>query len=256
MQGDVLVGELSEYGCDQPFFLARFTPGPGWESVRPLFEALAAYRGPDPDGLRFVARPQHVHDAGERRSVGNPQPPRVAVAPFGGGRQQRGHPLPQLVRNKLSTHPDTLPTKIVEHKTRSSTHSETISKPGCIMPYIPEMVYNKAGEYPERAQHIEDAQNVKNLPGKHGTTRYLTRLTDKKKMQENRDVACPKSLPRPAMLSCDEYPFASTWQGGSTGNYSRRFIDEKQNSAGGRALANFYLYNRIIEADRFLVWIK
>ncbi|WP_331724222.1 NucA/NucB deoxyribonuclease domain-containing protein (plasmid) [Streptomyces longwoodensis] len=139
---------------------------------------------------------------------------------------------------------------------RCDTAMPGTSKPGCIMPYIPEMVYNKAGEYPELAQHIEDAQNVKNLPGKHGTTRYLTRLTDKKKIEDNRDVACPKSLPRPSLLSCDEYPFASTWQGGSTGNYSRRFIDEKQNSGGGRALANFYLYNRIIEADRFLVWIK
>jgi hypothetical protein len=33
-------------------------------------------------------------------------------------------------------------------------------------------------------------------------------------------------------------------------------IDAKQNSAGGRALSGFYLYNRIIEKDRFLVWIK
>ncbi|MGW1531245.1 hypothetical protein [Streptomyces aureus] len=55
LQGDILLGELSEYGCDQPFFLARFAPGPGWENVRPLFEALAARRGPDPDGSRTVA---------------------------------------------------------------------------------------------------------------------------------------------------------------------------------------------------------
>ncbi|AEW98223.1 hypothetical protein SCATT_p00300 (plasmid) [Streptantibioticus cattleyicolor NRRL 8057 = DSM 46488] len=29
----------------------------------------------------------------------------MATAPFGSGRQQRGHPLPQIVRNKISTHP-------------------------------------------------------------------------------------------------------------------------------------------------------
>ncbi|WP_167467466.1 hypothetical protein [Streptomyces rishiriensis] len=52
----------------------------------------------------------------------------MSVASFGSGRQQRSHPLPQVVRNKISTHSDTLPTKIVQHKTRSSTHSETISK--------------------------------------------------------------------------------------------------------------------------------
>lgn len=55
LRGDVLVGELSEYGCDQPFFLARFTPGPGWGSVQVLFEAWAALKGPDPDGSRTVA---------------------------------------------------------------------------------------------------------------------------------------------------------------------------------------------------------
>ncbi|MFF7296945.1 hypothetical protein [Streptomyces sp. NPDC008265] len=60
--GDVLVGELAEYGCDQPFFLANFTPGPGWESVRGLFEAWAAYRGADPDGTRFVALTKPIHD--------------------------------------------------------------------------------------------------------------------------------------------------------------------------------------------------
>ncbi|WP_435207040.1 hypothetical protein, partial [Streptomyces sp. bgisy104] len=64
LQGDVLVGELSEYGCDQSFFLARFSPGPGWESVRPLFEAWAACRGPDPDGLRFVALAKPLQDLG------------------------------------------------------------------------------------------------------------------------------------------------------------------------------------------------
>lgn len=48
--------------------------------------------------------PQHVHDAGEFHSVGKAQPPGVAMAPFGSRRQQRGHPLPQVVRNKISAH--------------------------------------------------------------------------------------------------------------------------------------------------------
>lgn len=52
----------------------------------------------------------------------------MPVTSFGSGWQERGHPFPQVVRNKISTHPDTLPTKIVEHKTRSSTHSEMINK--------------------------------------------------------------------------------------------------------------------------------
>lgn len=55
LRGDVLVGELSEYGCDQPYFLALFTPGPGWGSVRALFKAWARLDGPDPDGSRTAA---------------------------------------------------------------------------------------------------------------------------------------------------------------------------------------------------------
>lgn len=133
------------------------------------------------------------------------------------------------------------------------------TKPGCVMPqYIPQMVYSKSGAYPELAKHIEYAQNTKKLPGKHGTTKYLTRLTDAAKIKKNRNKACPSSLHRPAGKSCDEYPFASTWQGASTGNgtYSRRMINATQNKNGGVALANFYIYNRILEKDKFLVWIK
>ncbi|MFJ3780102.1 hypothetical protein ACIPX0_51460, partial [Streptomyces sp. NPDC090075] len=43
---------------------------------------------------------------------------------------QRTLSSPELVRNKISTHPDALPTKISERKDHSSTPSETISKAG------------------------------------------------------------------------------------------------------------------------------
>jgi hypothetical protein len=132
------------------------------------------------------------------------------------------------------------------------------SKAGCVMPYISQMVYAKSGEFPELAAHIEYAQNTLNLPGKHGTTRYLTHLVDKEKRKENRDTACPPSLERPVGKQCDEYPFASTGQGAKTGGgkFSRRMIDADQYVDGGRALGRFYLYNRIIEKDKFLMWIK
>ncbi|MFF3943057.1 NucA/NucB deoxyribonuclease domain-containing protein [Streptomyces phaeofaciens] len=93
-------------------------------------------------------------------------------------------------------------------------------KTGCVMPYIPEMVYAKHGEYPELAGHIEDAQTIDNLPGRRGTTRCLTRLTNKAKIDENRSTACPTRLPRPCGTECDEHPFASTRQGARTGGGS------------------------------------
>lgn len=48
---------------------------------------------------------QHIHHASECHSVRNAQPPGVAMAPLGSRRQQRGHPFPQGVRDKISTHP-------------------------------------------------------------------------------------------------------------------------------------------------------
>ncbi|MEV0094071.1 hypothetical protein [Streptomyces sp. NPDC050738] len=54
MQGDIHLGDLHQYEIDQPTFLCHFTPGPGWETVRDLFEAWAAVQGADPDGSRHT----------------------------------------------------------------------------------------------------------------------------------------------------------------------------------------------------------
>ena len=64
--------------------------------------------------------PQHVDDAGQGRPVRDSQSPGVAVAPLRSGRQHRGHPLPQVIRYEINTHPDTLPTKIAKCKVHCS----------------------------------------------------------------------------------------------------------------------------------------
>lgn len=71
--------------------------------------------------------PQHVQDASEGHPVGNTQSPGMAATALGSTRQQRSHPLPQVVRNKISTRPDTLPTVAANGKTRSSTLSRKVS---------------------------------------------------------------------------------------------------------------------------------
>ncbi|MFE7167116.1 NucA/NucB deoxyribonuclease domain-containing protein [Streptomyces sp. NPDC057616] len=129
---------------------------------------------------------------------------------------------------------------------------------GCVnLAAVPVISYSLTGPWPEVAKHIKDAQAT-GLPGKYGTTHYLTRLTNGSKITENRRTACPSSLPRPAGKSCDEYPFASTWQGAkySGGPFSRRMINASQNTDAGRALNGFYTYSRVLEGDRFLVWIR
>src|SRR5262249_60791508 len=107
-----------------------------------------------------------------------------------------------------------------------------------------------------------------------GLPSLLTRLTDPGLIEANRATACPDSYPRPDGKSCDEYPFASTYQGaafigggprtfdwcqvdigqpGSTGGsaHSVCMIDADQNSGGGRALGAFYGDNRVIDHDAF-----
>ncbi|MFE2179489.1 hypothetical protein [Streptomyces sp. NPDC059455] len=66
MQGESAVGELRQYGVDQPVFLCHFTPGPGWETVRAQFEAWSALRGQDPDGSRTAQVIRSIMDLGLR----------------------------------------------------------------------------------------------------------------------------------------------------------------------------------------------
>ncbi|MHC5908580.1 hypothetical protein ACVNF4_32570 [Streptomyces sp. S6] len=64
MRGDIRIGELREYEIDQPTFLCRFTPGPGWEAVRTWFEHWETLRGPDPDGSRTMRVVKPIRDLG------------------------------------------------------------------------------------------------------------------------------------------------------------------------------------------------
>ena len=62
MRGDELVGSLSVSEIDMPHYLCDFSPGPAWEPIRPLFEAWAGMRGPDPDGSRTAAALKPIVD--------------------------------------------------------------------------------------------------------------------------------------------------------------------------------------------------
>ena len=105
----------------------------------------------------------------------------------------------------------------------------------------------------------------------------LNRLINPAVQAQNRATACPSSLPRPAGRSCDEYPFASTYQGAflsggaartfsfcqvslpnppSTGpvGYSVCMIDAAENSEAGSALNSvLFVPYRILDGDAFYV---
>lgn len=126
--------------------------------------------------------------------------------------------------------------------------------PGCVHSYITP-TYDTAS-WPELADHVRDAQAA-GAKGGTSTLEPLHRLIDPYWQNQNRNTACPQSLPRPEGKSCDEYPMASTYEGAATGGdgnvWSRRMIDENHNSGGGRALGTFYRDKRIIDSDQFWV---
>jgi hypothetical protein len=150
---------------------------------------------------------------------------------------------------------------------------------GCIVPaFTPVIEYSRTGPYPELARHIGDAQ-ASGLPGAYPSGQPLNRLYKGDDSKDNRTLACPDQYTRPTGKSCDEYPFASSQQGASTGGgtgrtfsyclipqlpqgvtgsigYSSCIIDGAQNSGGGSALGAMYRVNRVLENDPFRVWIK
>jgi hypothetical protein len=126
---------------------------------------------------------------------------------------------------------------------------------GCVLPQVtPEMYYDLNGPYPELAQHIQYAQQIKGLPG-GSFDRPLTRTTDQTAQDRNNAVACPASFPRDPGQDCDEYPFASTWEGAAFGPYDAEAIDSTQNQQGGSALLQFYNQERVLNHDPFVVTI-
>jgi hypothetical protein len=129
------------------------------------------------------------------------------------------------------------------------------------------------------AQHIFDAQMDpsstyppkpgKDIPGSIVSGKPLTRLypewdaTATAEYNLNRTVtqqACAAIAPQPPdpSLQCDEYPFASTWEGAGfgDGNFSVRYVDATQNSSAGGTLSAWYSSDRILHRDLFYVDIQ
>lgn len=146
---------------------------------------------------------------------------------------------------------------------------------GCVLPGIPGDVGFSQKAVPWFVYHVYSAQ-LSGLPGRLGTSSYLTRLTDPKLRDANGNRACPsRGLTRPIGDECDEYPFRSTYQGaytskattarsfpscqmpdpkrtGPTG-WSRCFIPATQNKSAGGTLGNFYAAQRMLDKDPFQI---
>lgn len=100
---------------------------------------------------------------------------------------------------------------------------------------------------PNVGQHIIDAQNA-------GYPAVLTRITNKSQIRRNRREACRNFVPSPPLLtSCDEYPFASTQQGGA--GASIRAVPLTEQAIQGGHISVFYRVNGITNGTQFRVQV-
>ncbi|QOR70489.1 hypothetical protein IM660_18160 [Ruania alkalisoli] len=147
--------------------------------------------------------------------------------------------------------------------------------PGCVVPHVTGRITYSQAVYPTFGAHLSAAQ-ASGLPG---ATVPLHRLTDSALQAANRTESCKTGavIPRPSGMSCDEYPFASSYEGAFTGGGSGRtfagcsvtyyptgvtgptgfsicMINATENSSAGSQL-NSVLYSpyRIIDGDPFYV---
>jgi len=145
-------------------------------------------------------------------------------------------------------------------------------KPGCAIWFVPGVVQYSRTKLPTFTTHVSQALTS----GLHGGNIYdpVHRTTDATRIAANRSAACgnPPSVPS---FSCDEYPFASTYEGAASGGtarsfpnclfldppatgssgYSRCMISATENLSAGGTLVNVYTGQRILDGDPLFVSI-
>ncbi len=136
----------------------------------------------------------------------------------------------------------------------------------------------------EQASHMFDAMNRPHLTfpswvgktvpgqwapapvdGKDDPREPLHRLWDDTAVHNNREEAIKvckdvwgANYAKPGgKLNCDEYPFASTYEGSNNGNrrFSARVIEGDDNKTAGMILKRFYHKYRVFDGDAFFVHV-
>jgi hypothetical protein len=128
---------------------------------------------------------------------------------------------------------------------------------GCVFPTFTPVMTSMA-RLPNIAANIRRIQHAG--PHHYGVRvaggHPLHRTTNPKIQSANNRVACPASRPRPAMLQCDEYPFATTLEGASRTrrpDWDWTWVPAGEQRQQGGLLNGFYRQNRILNGDAFWV---
>lgn len=99
-------------------------------------------------------------------------------------------------------------------------------------------------DFPNIAPNIREAQ-------RNGAPSVLTRDSDPRRVAQRRGRACRNIGERPEGQNCDEYPFATTEEGGEGARVV--LVPKRENSSQGGRLGAFYKSNNIENGDRFRV---
>lgn len=131
---------------------------------------------------------------------------------------------------------------------------------GAVARHIQLAQTNPAGTYPP-----PPAGHTKSIPGSIASGRPLHRLmstwdaaaTTAYNKNRNKVESTCSHLTHKAGEECDEYPFASSWEGAGKGdgNFSVKYVDGTQNTNAGADLNNWYVADRILHKDAFYVAI-
>jgi hypothetical protein len=124
---------------------------------------------------------------------------------------------------------------------------------GCVFPeYWPTV--NMSG-LPHIAPHILLVEGRGAHLGNAAYFSPLSKGTGRQQARNNRRQVCHGKPPKKGW-SCDEYPFASTAQGGTSVaaiNRSTAWVPRSENSKQGGILGSFYKINRLLPHDKFFV---
>jgi hypothetical protein len=131
---------------------------------------------------------------------------------------------------------------------------------GCVNPNEKPTVQYTQAAFPNISQTVKAGQAAFGF-GIPGTGAPLTRGNSADN-QANRDAACPRSSQQRLDLlgekplnmkdpSCDEYPFASTVQGGYGSTV--RWVPLTENNKQGTLMVEFYRGNRVMPGDDYFV---
>jgi hypothetical protein len=127
---------------------------------------------------------------------------------------------------------------------------------GCVYPAVTP-VFLLSGTVtpvsPVHAAFVASAQaSLAGHPGRPDGT-VLNRDTDDAAKTARRTLSCKGFVKTDDNDSCDEYPFASTTQGGAPAIVSH--VPLTDNTNGGNKLNNFFQTNRVINQDAFFVQV-